>query len=110
MDKKFEKEAISRYLEIQKLNRDADLLSIKDDKRLIKSLIRVMGALIVKMSDPKKSDIPADIFNNICNYAEKITGLLNQVYIDYDLKESVIKRRYQVAVDKYRRNGKEVED
>lgn len=101
MDKKFEEDATARYLEIQKLNFDADMLQIKDDKRLIKSLIRVTGALIVKMSDSKKSDIPADIFNNILNYAEKITGLLNQVYIDYDLKESVIKHRYQVAVEKY---------
>ena len=106
MDKKFEEDATARYLEIQKLNRDADLLQIKYDKRFIKSLIRVTGALIVKMSDSKKSDIPADIFNNIRSYAETITGLLNQVYIDYDLKESVIKRRYQVAVDKYLRNKK----
>lgn len=101
MTKKFEKEATARYLEIQKLNRDADLLQIKDDKRFIKSLIRVLGALIVKMSDPKKSGIPTDIFNNIRCYTEKIVGILNQVYIDYDLKESTINHNYQLAVEKY---------
>ena len=101
MDKKFEKDATARYLEIQKLNRDADLLQIKYDKRFIKSLIRVTGALIVKMSDPKKSGIATDMYNNIRSYAETITGLLNQVYIDYDIKESTIKHDYQLKISKY---------
>lgn len=101
MNNKFEKEAIDRYLEIQRINYDLDMISINDDKRFIKSAVRVLGALIVKMSDPKNSGISTDMFNNIRCYAEKITGLLNQVYIDYDLKESAAKHKYQCAISRY---------